>query len=258
MLDGGAPAPSARGWAGRPAHLLGVWMACGACCLAAERFEVAVIRASAAAANAGTSVNLFEGGRIKITNEPVKLLVRMAFGVQNAEIAGGPGWIESDRYDIEAKTGRPEKITPEELRPLMQNLLVERFHLKFHRETRELSVYVLAAAKGGAKLKPQTESESVATNTTGGPKRSELTATAVSMQLLAGYLGNRLGRIVVDRTGLNGGYDFQLEWSPEESADSAAQSLVTALREQLGLRLETVKSPVQVLVIDGIERPSEN
>lgn len=223
-----------------------------------QSFETAVIRPTRAAANAGTSVELFPGGRIKIVNEPVKLLIRMAFRLQNAQIAGGPDWLETALYDVEAKTGLPEKIKPDQLGPLMQSLLAERFSLKFHWETRELSVYALVTAKDGPKLKPKSEGESSSSNTTGGPNASHLTATATSMELLAGYVGNRLGRIVVDKTGLSGSYDFKLDWSPDEAPTSTLPSLVTALPEQLGLRLESQKSPVEVLVIDGIGKPSGN
>jgi uncharacterized protein (TIGR03435 family) len=223
-----------------------------------QQFEVAVIRPNPSGAAAGTAVNLYDGGRIKITNEPVKLLVRMAFQIQNAQIAGGPGWLDSERYNIEAKTGSPEKIQPDQLSVLMRSLLAERFHLVFHRETRELPVQALKVAKSGPKLPLNTEGGPGAMTTKGGPSRSQLIATGVSMRLLAGYIGNRLSRIVVDQTGLSNSYDFTLDWAPEETADSAAPSLVTALREQLGLRLEAVKSPVEVLVIDRIDRPSEN
>ena len=223
-----------------------------------QSFETAVIRPTQTAANAGTSVELFPGGRIKIVNEPVKLLFRMAFQLQNAQIAGGPDWLDTGRYDIEAKTGLPEKIKPDQLVPLMQSLLAERFGLKFHRETRELPVYALVVAKDGPKLKPKSEGESSGSNTTGGTNASHLTATATSMELLAGYIGNRLGRIVRDKTGLSGSYDFKLDWSPDEGPASTLPSLVTALREQLGLRLESQKSPVSVLVIDRLDQPSDN
>ena len=223
-----------------------------------EQFEVASIRPALAAAGAGTSFDLFEGGRLRIANEPVKLLLRVAFRVPDAQIAGGPAWLDTDRYDIEAKTGRPEKISPEQMGPLVQNLLAQRFRLKFHRETRELTVGALVAAKGGPKLKLKGAGEGSAMNTSGGPKGSQLMATGVSMELLASYVGNRLGRIVVDNTGLGESYDFSLEWAPDETSDSSLPSLVTALRDQLGLRLEPQKRPVEVLVIDSIARPSEN
>src|SRR5580698_4623119 len=97
-----------------------------------QQFEVAVIRPDLSGANAGTSFEVPEGGRLRITNEPLKLLIRAAFGIQNAQIAGGPAWIETDRFDIEAKTGDGKKIDQEQLKPILQNLLADRFKLKFH------------------------------------------------------------------------------------------------------------------------------
>ena len=226
--------------------------------LSAQQFEVAVIRPTTANVSAGTSFEVFDGGRMKITNEPVKLLIRAAFRLPNAQIVGGPAWLETDRYDIEAKTGRPGKIPPGEMSPLLESLLADRFHLKFHREIRELTVYALVAAKGGVKLRPKGEGESRGMSTHPGPGKTQAVGTAIPMGELAGYVGNRLGRIVVDKTGLSDSYDFKLEWAPEETPDSPAPSLVTALREQLGLSLETQKSPVEVLVIDNLVRPSEN
>jgi len=226
-----------------------------------QTFEVAVIRPNMEGASAGTSFNVFEGGRLRIANEPAKLLIRAAFQIQNAQIAGGPAWLDTDRYDIEAKTGRPEKIGPDQMGPLLQNLLRDRFSLQFHREMRELTVYALVVEKNrknGGKLKAKAEGEETAMNTHGGPGKSQLAGTGVTMGALAGYVGNRLGRIVVDKTGLSESYDFTLEWAPDEAADSPAPPLITALREQLGLRLESQKSPVEVLVIDSLQRPSEN
>jgi uncharacterized protein (TIGR03435 family) len=223
-----------------------------------DRFEVAVIRPTEAGPGTGTSFNLFEGGRLKITNEPVRLLIRVAYQLQNIQIVGAPSWVDSDGYDIEAKTAARGKIPQGQVSPLMQNLLAERFNLKFHHETRDLSVYALVTAKDGPKLKRSAEGESSGMNSSGGARGSHLKATATSMLLLANYIGNRLGRIVVDKTMLDGGYDFSLDWTPDETPDSSSPSLVTALRDQLGLRLETQKSPVEVVVIDHIERPSEN
>lgn len=227
-------------------------------CQPANRFEVAVIRPSQTSSNAGTRVELLEGGRLKIANEPVQLLIRIAFGVQDPEIVGGPNLLVGDRYDIEAKTGRPGKIGQAELGPLMQDLLAERFHLKFHREPRALSVYALVCTKDGPKLKPQVEGEEPGMSTNNGQGVMRLVVTATSMDLLAKYIGNRLGQIVIDKTGLRGAYDFTLEWAAEAATDSSAPSLTTALREQLGLRLEARKSPVEVLAIDSIDRPTEN
>jgi len=227
----------------------------------AQQFEVASIRPDTAGPSAGTSFNVFEGGRLRITNEPVKLLIRAAFQLQDAQIAGGPAWLDTDRYDIEAKTGRPERIGPAQMAPLLRSLLTDRFNLKFHREMRELTVAALVLdknPKSAGKLKAKAEDEVSAMNTHGGSNKSQLVATATTMEALAGYVGNRLGRIVVDKTGLSESYDFTLEWAPEAAADSPVPPLVTALREQLGLRLESQKSLVEVLVIDSLQRPSEN
>ncbi|MGB7759203.1 MAG: TIGR03435 family protein [Bryobacteraceae bacterium] len=223
-----------------------------------QRFEVASIRPANVTADAGTSVELFQGGRIRILNEPVKLLIRQAFRVQDAQIVGGPTWLDTDRYDVEAKTGSPAKVTPDVMGPLMQCLLTERFHLKFHRETREMNVLALVVAKGGPKLKPKGEGEPSGMNTSGGPRESHLIATATSTELLAAYVGNRLNRTVVDQTGLSDSYDFTLNWAPDETAESVVPPLITALREQLGLSLRSQKGPVGVLVIDSLSKPSEN
>jgi len=221
-----------------------------------REFEVAAIRPSAVAPGAGTSVEVFEGGRIKIVNEPIKLLVRQAFQVQNVQIAGGPEWLDSARYDIEAKTGRPEKPRPGDLAPLLQALLTERFHLKFHREMREMGVTALVSDRRPKLKGSEDEANTMSTHAEAG--KSQVVATGVTMATLAAYVGNRLSRIVIDKTGLSGAYDFILEWSPSEEADAPAPPLVAALREQLGLRLETQKSPVEVLVIDHVDRPTEN
>jgi uncharacterized protein (TIGR03435 family) len=238
-----------------------VWMGLLAWAQPPQAFEVAVIRPSVAGAGAGTSFNVFEGGRLRITNEPVKLLIRAAFQLQNAQISGGPAWLETDRYDIEAKTGRAEKITPQQMAPLLQSLLRDRFGFAFHREMREITVHGLVLEKNrksGGKLQAKAEGEDTAMNTHTQPGKSQLVATAVSMSALASYVGNRLGGIVVDQTGLEGSYDFTLEWAPDDAKDTSLPSLVAALREQLGLRLESQKRPVEVLVIDRLQRPSEN
>ena len=237
---------------------IGILLCKGACAQLPQRFEVASIRPTRAAPGDGTSVNLSPGGRLTIINEPIKLLVRQAFRVQDSQIVGGPPWLDSDRYDIEAKTGSPERISPDRMGPLIQNLLIERFSLKFHRETREMRVLALVPAKDGPKLKPKADGEISGTNTSGGRRESHMSATAVSMELLAVYVGNRLNRIVVDTTGLGDSYDFTLDWAPEEAPDSQLPGLTTALRQQLGLSLRPQTSPVAVLVIDSLSRPSEN
>jgi uncharacterized protein (TIGR03435 family) len=226
-----------------------------------QAFEVAVIRPSTADTSTGTTFNVFEGGRLRITNDTVKLLIRAAFQIQRYQIVGAPPWVDADRYDVEARTERPGKPGPDQLSPPLQSLLRDRFNLKFHWETRVLTAYALVVGKnqkGGSKLMVKAEDEGSSFSVHGGSGKSQLIGTGVSMGTLANQLGNRLGTVVVDRTGLLGSYDLNLEWAPDETSDSSAPSLVTALREELGLRLEPTKSPVKVLVIDSIQKPAEN
>jgi len=221
----------------------------------AERFDVAVVHRSAI--TVGTSVQFFDGGRVVIKNEPVKLLIRMAFDVQDSQVANAPRWVDTDRYDIEAKTDRAGRITPTELRPLMEALLADRFRLRSHVEMRSMTVQALIPASDGVRLK--TSSGDInGMDTSGGDDGLHLQARATSMSLLAGYIGNRLNRVVVDKTGLTGSYDFALDWAPDERPDSRWPALVTVLREQLGLRLVNARALIGVRVIDHIDRPSDN
>jgi uncharacterized protein (TIGR03435 family) len=225
--------------------------------LAAQQFEVVSIKPSSAAATAGTSFELQDRRRLRIVNEPSKLLIRVAFQLQNTRIADAPEWVERDRFDIDARTGRPEKIAQGEVARLLQSLLADRFQMKSHFETRALPVYALVVRTAG-KLKVSGEGDVAGMSTSSKGSVSQARATATSMELFEGYVGNRLGEIVLDQTGLNGAYNFTLQWSANQSADSTAPSLTTALREQLGLSLERKKSPMKVLVIDAMSRPSVN
>jgi uncharacterized protein (TIGR03435 family) len=188
----------------------------------------------------------------------MRFLILDTFRVQKEQIAGGPGWLDTDRFDIEAKTGKPEKLSQDQVPPLLENLLAERFHFRFHRETRDLTVNLLDIDKTGPKLKPSANGTATDMSVNQGPGKSQLTGSGVPMQSLAAYLGLFLDRIVVDRTGLKGNYDLTLEWSPDQTNDIAAPSLFTALREQLGLRLYSGRAPVETIVIDNVEKPSEN
>jgi uncharacterized protein (TIGR03435 family) len=221
-------------------------------------FEVASIRPVPDNQNGPTGVNVFDGGRRRITNATMRFLILATFRIQKDQIVGGAGWLDSDRFDIEAKTGRPEKITQDQIPPLLESLLAERFHFKFHRETRELTVNLLDIDKNGPKLKPSADGTATDMRMNQGPGKSQLTGTGVSMQALAAWLGLFLGRIVVDQSGLKDNYDLTLEWSPDQTNDTAAPSLFTALREQLGLRLDSGRAPVEMVVIDNVEKPSEN
>jgi uncharacterized protein (TIGR03435 family) len=137
---------------------------------------------------------------------------------------------------------------------MLQNLLAERFRLECHFETRQVQAYALALAKGGSKMRA-VEGSGSDTNSHGG----HLEATRGTMDRFAGLLSRYTGRMVLNETGLSGGYAFTLDWTPENSAEGTGPSLFTALQEQLGLKLEGKKAPVEVLVVDRMERtPTEN
>jgi uncharacterized protein (TIGR03435 family) len=203
-------------------------------------FEVASIRPTQAAIGADTSFT-FDGGTLRIVNEPASLFIREAFRLQNAQITNGPDWLATDRYNIEAKTGRLERMKLEQIRPMIQSLLVERFRLKFHYETREMNVLALVVAKNGRKLKLNTGGKDSDMNASQETRETRLVATDTPIDLLAAYVGNRLHRMVTDQTGLTGTYDFMLTWAPDDVSDSPAPTLRTALREQLGLTLQPQK-----------------
>ena len=190
-------------------------------------------------------------GRFVSRNWSVKNVIAWAYGTRANQISGATGWMDSveESYDIEAKSAGA--IGEAECKQTVQNLLADRFQLKLHRETEELSEYVLAVSKSGAKLKPATaESGSGASF-----RDNRLMARGFSMTGLAGMLSSKVDRPVRDNTGLTGRYDFELEWTSNE--DPPGASIFTAVRS-IGLELETRKGPIEFLVIDHIEKPSEN
>jgi uncharacterized protein (TIGR03435 family) len=195
-------------------------------------------------------------GRIRMDNVSLRKLTLWAYGIpDDREYAlVGPEWMGSERFIIEATF--PASSSPDQVRHMTQTLLAERFKLATHRETRELPMYTLVADRNGAKIQP---TEAGAGSTNGG--LGKLEATKIPMQKLADLLARITGHQVVEATGLKGVYNFKLEWTPDEAASAAdpGLSLLSALREQLGLRLEGRKGPVDVLVVDHIERaPTEN
>jgi uncharacterized protein (TIGR03435 family) len=181
-------------------------------------------------------------------------LLAQAYRVRNFQISG-PGWLDSERFDIVAKL--PEEAGEDQLPAMLQALLEERFKLAFHREPKTLSAYVLVPGKGGPKLSAA-DGEIGGVRTTIGATRRHLSGK-VDMSYLAGLLSNLLDRPVVDMTELKGVYDVDLEWSVNDAPTAAAQvddppSLFTVLQERLGLRLESRKAPVDIYVIDHVER----
>jgi uncharacterized protein (TIGR03435 family) len=240
-------------------------------------FEVASIKPNLS----GSQAMLFlpAPGRFDAENQTLQHLLMRAYDVKDFQMSGGPGWINSDHYDIQAKAeGNP---SPDQMRLMLQTLLRERFKLALHRETKELPIYALTVAKGGLKLQPPKEGSCISPDPNnpsvrtpgqkqsdfcgfGGTGRGTLDATSATMTHLAGMFSLLLDRVVVDKTGIAGEFRVHLTFAPDEvatglpAASDAGPSLFTAVQEQLGLKLESTRGPVEVLVIDQMERPSEN
>ena len=225
-----------------------------------KRFEVASIKPSLP--DSGTETRRYPGGRFTATGTTLKRLIQRAYDVQDFQVVGGPKWVVTDRYDVVAKAGENLGTDPN-IDLLIQTLLAERFQLKLHRETRETLLYSLTVDKSGPKL--------TASTTEGGSQwslgRGLLTGKRVSMSMFASdMLTKAMANVVVDRTAIPGKFDVELKWFPDEvhpesDAERSAgsgPSIFTAIREQLGLRLEGHKGPVDVLVIDAAERPAAN
>jgi uncharacterized protein (TIGR03435 family) len=212
--------------------------------------------------NGNITSQILPGGRVVATNVTLGILLRWAYGVQEFQIAGEPGWSTADGYDI---TAAPEKpATREQTLQMLQAMLADRFHLVLHRETKELPVYSLVIAKGGpklAKLDDPDETHTSMRGPVGTPGGGRKLMGRATMAHLAGNLGGLvLDSKVIDRTGLSGLFEFTLEWTQDAggAAVAAGPSLFTALQEQLGVKLEAAKGPVEILVIDHVEKPSEN
>ncbi len=261
-------------------------------------FEVASIKPIRSRGPAG-SIN-FPGSRFTARNVGAKMLIEFAYNIHPFQLSGGPSWVNSENYDVDAKVEnsiveKVQKIPPrereEQFRLMVQSLLADRFELRVKHETRELPVYALVVAKNGPKFQ---ESKPGDTSPSGikaldGWEHSGLRITVltgetrirgggVPMASLAAMLSQQLGRTVLDQTGLKGNYNFTLNWTPDEyhaamykgadggnpgpdnapPPESSGPSIFTAIQEQLGLKLVSTKGPAEVIVIDHIERPSEN
>jgi uncharacterized protein (TIGR03435 family) len=223
-------------------------------------FEVATIKPTDPAF--GGIVMRLAGGRFSATGFTLRDLIAFAYEVDISQIAGGPNWAASERYDV---LGKPEKegpLTRDIARVMLRDLLTDRFQLKIHRETREMPVYILTLGKNGSKMKPRTEGD-------GGESTrlvfqgAKATGRNVSAKVLAEELQAMVfDRPVVDRTGLAGSFDFNLSWRPEAGASAPGDpndpDIFTAIQEQLGLRLQLQKAPAEMIVVDAAEKASEN
>jgi len=216
------------------------------------------------------------GGILTMRAVTLSLTIQQAYDVRDFEISGGPAWSSSDRYDIIAKPEDASKVSPadrSQMRLRIQSLLADRFQLKLHHETKEMPVYALVIAKNGSKL-----NQHLAGDKEGGLRRGrgQLAGKQIDMPFLALTLSRQLGRTVLDQTGLKGSYDVELNWTPDAgpggllttiepgrtaeppASESNGTSIFTAIQEQLGLKLESKRGPVEVVVIDRVEKPSQN
>jgi uncharacterized protein (TIGR03435 family) len=223
------------------------------------------------------------GGRLNATNVTAKTLIEWAYGIRDFQLSGEPGWADSERFDIAAKAdGNPryDFIKPE-LETMFRSVLADRFKLAIHRTTKEMPIYSLVLAKNGAKIQAVDEGDCPEVPTPDYPCRSlhsnkfgQLTAKKAPLPALALVLVGFARRMVVDNTGLKGSYSYTLDWTkylqppelppgvvpPPNAFDPASvePAIATALEEQLGLKLESGKGPVEMIVVDHLERPSEN
>jgi uncharacterized protein (TIGR03435 family) len=250
-------------------HCAIILLACSAALgLAADgpQFEVASVKPAAPPSpGAGTFMGSRGGpgtpdpAQVTYTNFTLKDLLVNAYHVANYQISG-LGWLDTERYDVAAKI--PPDTTWEQFALMLQSLLAERFKVTLHHEMKDLPLYELVVAKNGPKLKPWVEDPNgpaqSSTAMTVRKGRYRMVASKQSVEKLVGWLAIQLGHPVVDKTGLTGEYDYTLEYSPNP-ADPDAPSLPTAVQEQLGLRLEQKKAPLDLLIIDRADRvPTEN
>ena len=232
----------------------------------------------------GTRMQFTPDG-LRGTGVTVQFLLYEGYGgINSNQVINEPAWAGSDGFDIEAKVLPADvptlaKMTFEQRRTMFQSILADRFKLTVHHETREMPVYVLTVAKGGPKFKETAPDDPAATP----PRRrgtminnGKITSTDAQISTLVTILSRNLGRTVVDKTGLTGNYDFTLVYTPDDGgvappprppdgspapaagAPDPGASIFTALQEQMGLKLESTKGPVDVVVIDHIEKPAEN
>jgi uncharacterized protein (TIGR03435 family) len=252
-----------------------VYVACGQAGINAEgtpaavpQFEVSSVRLNQTGTRAFRSINTPNG--VVISNAPLILVIRQAYGLFNSNddrISGVPSWTKSERYDIAAKVNAADatalsKLTRDQRGLMLQELLADRFKLKVHREMKVLPIFALVVAKRGPLLKPAQGGGDTVNFGEG-----HIQAQGIPLSSLASMLTQETGRTVVDETGLTGKYDLTLDWAPDdgdssdaggEQRDSSGPSIFTAVEEKLGLRLVSEKGPVEGLVIDHVERPSEN
>lgn len=223
---------------------------------------------------AGMHVGIAPGGVFEATNVTLGTLIQQAYDVRDFQISGGPGWMNTERYDIVAKGDGPGvseadlvKMTDQQrddFQKQMQEkliaLMADRFQLKVHRETKELPVYALIIGKSGIRIRHTSDNfsdQSSVKMRRNDAGKAEITGTEVPLAFLARQLSNQVGRPVLDKTDLKGNYDFKVVFAPDLN-DPDGPSIFTAVEEQLGLKLDSQKGPVGVVIVDRAEKASEN
>lgn len=225
-------------------------------------FEVATIKKSDPDDSRGGFHNY--GRNIFIENQTMNDIISFAYEVHVKQVVDAPSWFASERFDIKGIPDVEGMPTVAQYREMVRKLLTDRFHLQFQREKREMSCFVLTAAKGGAKIEATKSAPDAMQDQTGNINGGHVSwrFTNNPMPEFAKFLQSAVvDRPVVDETGLKGKYDFKLEWTadPEATTDpSAAPGFLTALQEQAGLKVEPTKGEVEVLAVTHVEQPSEN
>lgn len=232
-------------------------------------FDVASIKPTKFDPQAGGGIKALPNEREYVAQQaPVRMMIALMYKIPARQITGGPDWINTDRWDIDAKCEQPHTL--DELHTMYKNLLADEFKLKFHIETKEGNMFGLSVDKSGLKMKENTSPETWDIPITGAGRFS-FNGKRVNMEYLVWFLGNVLQndeRPVVDLTGLKGYYDFKLEFVPELPVGANREnipqeildrpSIFDALKQQLGLKLESQKGPVPYMVIDHVEKPAGN
>jgi uncharacterized protein (TIGR03435 family) len=191
---------------------------------------------------------------MEMRNTTLATLVRSAYGLNEFQLAGGPKWVDSERFIVNVKF--PASATREQQSLMMQHMLADRFKLEFHRETRQLSEYALVVGKGGPKLTATKEDDANRGGSSQGPKM--IKANGVTLARLAQMLISAVEAPVIDRTGISGEYNVNLHFAPLTPSPEETLPSIFAAVQELGLKLEPIKGPVEVLVIDKAEMPAAN
>jgi uncharacterized protein (TIGR03435 family) len=255
-------------------------------------FEVATVKPNRSGDIRSTSAQFLPGGGYSATNFPLRAIINTAYGYpvrSTGRLSGGPGWIESEMYDIRATSnpndfpsGLPARERTDRIRLMLQTLLADRFKLAIHRETKDLPVYALMIAKNGPRLQRAKLAEkecpedpavpdpnAVTCHRTYGGQGRGINGQNVDMLDLTQFLTSVMDRPVVDKTGIQGLFEIKTEgWTPLQPGQTSGESdgandpnrlsLFSVLQEQLGLRLEATRAPLEIIAIDHVERPDEN